>query len=44
MNTAQKSTVLIIYLYPLLLKEYQTGFGAHPASYPMGTGVFFPRG
>jgi hypothetical protein len=22
----------------------QTGFGAHPASYPMGTGGFFPWG
>jgi hypothetical protein len=22
----------------------QTGSGAHPASYPMGTGVFFPGG
>jgi hypothetical protein len=22
----------------------QTGSGAHPASYPMGTGSYFPRG
>jgi len=22
----------------------QTSFGAHPASYPMGTGGFYPRG
>jgi hypothetical protein len=24
-----------------LLHLFQTGFGAHPASYPMGTGSFF---
>jgi hypothetical protein len=26
------------------LHSAQTGFGAHPASYPMGTWVSFPRG
>jgi hypothetical protein len=28
----------------LLLHVVQTGYGAHPASYPMGTGGSFPRG
>jgi hypothetical protein len=27
-----------------LLHVLQTGYGAHPASYPMGTGGSFPRG
>jgi hypothetical protein len=27
-----------------LLRVVQTGFGVHPTSYPMGTGVFFPGG
>jgi hypothetical protein len=27
-----------------LLHSVQTGSGAHPASYPMGTGDFSPRG
>jgi hypothetical protein len=29
-------------LYPL--HSIQTGSGAHPVSYPMGTGWLFPRG
>jgi hypothetical protein len=27
-----------------LLHSVQTDSGAHPVSYPMGTGGFFPRG
>jgi hypothetical protein len=27
-----------------LFHSVQTGFGAHPASYPMATGVFLPGG
>jgi hypothetical protein len=27
-----------------LLHSVQTGSGAHPASYPMGTGGYFPEG
>jgi hypothetical protein len=27
-----------------LFHSIQTGFGAHPASYPIGTGGSFPKG
>jgi len=27
-----------------LLQRFQIGSGAHPTSYPMGTGVSFPEG
>jgi hypothetical protein len=28
----------------IILRSFQTGFGTHPASYPMGTEGLFPRG
>jgi hypothetical protein len=40
MNSAQKFAVVVTYLYPLLFKKYQTGYGAHPAFCPVGTGDF----
>jgi hypothetical protein len=30
-------------IFPLV-QTVQTGYGAHPASFPMGTGVTFPEG
>jgi len=31
-------------MIPDILSIVQTGSGAHPASYPVGTGCFFPGG